>query len=1090
LRAYRVRARLVRALAIGAWLCGLGFAGISPQPLAAQEADPTEAPVLAVLPFRVHSAQPIGYLGQSLADLLRSRLEAGGRVRVIDAAFSEPPPEATGSETQDALLRRTARDLGADYVVTGSLTELAGRYSLDVRVTPAALGRESHTQVYTAGRDDELLGRVNRIADRVVEQVTVAAPATVIEVAVRGAAGSEAELREILETRSGEAYDPLTVRGDLASLRANPAVVSADAETVRDDAGVRVVFDLVLVDRARPDAEVPAEERIARLVVRGNQRIETAAIEARIASRAGARFDPARIADDIADVYALGFFRNVEVFTDTAPDGRVVIFDVEENPVIRQISISGNDNIESDEIRDVLTLTTGATLDYPLLYENRLRIEALYRAQGYYLADVEFEIDPLARSSVGIHFEVDEKEKLKLRSIEFTGNDHFDAGELTEGFQTKIWRFYSLATSWFDRSGTYSEPLFIQDLRGVEKKYTDAGFLQVEIGEPDVRPSEDGLTVVVPVNEGRRFRVGDLDVVGDSTVDIDALTRKLRLHQGDIFNRSHLTSDIEALTQHYQDRGFYFAQVTPLSNLSEATDEVDVTFDVRKGPLYFIRKIEIEGNTITVDPVVRREIPIAEGQLYSQRAIMLARSRVQRLGYFEEVDLQMEPTEEPDQLDVKVSVVERPTGSFSFGAGFSSQDGLVLNGSLSQSNLFGRGYVANVSVDFGGRTQRFFINLRDPYFLGSTFSLGTTVSRTNLRFDSFDQEQLGAEVVLGHALTEDNRTRGFLRYSFDLRRLADDTNVNAAALIFREFLQDTLSSSMAGLSIIQDTRDDFLAPSSGRQLVFNLEGAGLGGFSRFLRLEGRAAFYLGAPRWMPDRSSFVFVTRFGWAEPLNVLSDFDTLEVDPGDAFLLARSDQIQPLDALDEDLTLPLTERYFLGGLGRTPLRGFKARTVGPRRPILRRLGTGGPNGLGSVLAPIGVNEFGNCVDTPTSGNFGNGNGVCNDIDTTDIDEFADIDETDAIGGNKFISTSFEYRFPISETIGLQGVAFIDMGNAFDEREYNLFDVEEWRYGTGAGVQWFSPFGPLALVLGFPLDRLSFEKSPVFEFSVGGSSL
>jgi len=186
----------------------------------------------------------------------------------------------------------------------------------------------------------------------------------------------------------------------------------------------------------------------------------------------------------------------------------------------------------------------------------------------------------------------------------------------------------------------------------------------------------------------------------------------------------------------------------------------------------------------------------------------------------------------------------------------------------------------------------------------------------------------------------------------------------------------------------------------------------------------------------------------------------------------------------VDDDLTLPLTERYFLGGLGQFQLRGFKARSVGPRRPILRQVaGT-------SVFAPVGVDDSGNCQDGALGFTFGgNGNFECNQITDRKTKDFEDLKETDVIGGDKFSSASFEYRFPISETIGLQGVAFIDMGNAFDERDWNLFDVTEWRYGTGAGVQWFSPFGPLAVVLGFPLDRLSVEKSTVFEFSIGGSA-
>jgi outer membrane protein insertion porin family len=1045
---------------------------------------PAESPLVAVLTFRVHSAQPIDYLGESLADLLRARLEASGRVRILDAQATAAAEELRAAEVEDSGLRRVAQRLGVDHVVTGSLTELAGRYSLDIRVIPASVGAESFTQVFTAQRDEELLGRVNRIAERLIEHIAGAAPAVVTQVLVTGAPGFERVLREDLVTQPGQPYDPLDIRTDLASLRANPAVVSADAETERSEEGIVVRFDVVL---AGPSDEIPGlegVERIAELRVRGNRRIEAEAIRTRIASQPGGPFDPIQIARDIAEVHALGFFRDVRVLTEMGPDGPILVFEVEENPVVRQISITGNDNIDSDKIRDILTLTTGSTLDHPLLYENRLRIEALYRAEGYYLAEVSFAIEPLGEASVAIDFQVEENEKLKLRKGKFTGNDFFSDRELMENFQIKIWRFWSLATSWFDRSGTYSEPLFIQDLRSVEKKYTDAGFLQVDIGEPEVIANEEGITIVVDVSEGRRFRVGEINVAGDSTVDFDVLLGKLQLGEGEIFNRSHLTEDISTLTEHYQDRGFYFAQVTPLSNLSEATEVVDITFDVRKGPLYFIRNVEIEGNTITIDPVIRREIPAVEGQLYSQRAVMLARMRVERLGYFEEVDFQVEPTESPDQLDLKVSVVERPTGSFSFGAGYSSQDGLVLTGSLAQTNLFGRGYGANLSLDLGRRTQRFYLSLSDPYFMGTEFSLGTTISRTNINFDSFEQEQLGADVYLGHALSEDNRTRGFLRYSFNLRRLAEDTRIAGAAVIFREVLQDVISSSMTGLSVLQDTRDDRLAPTSGRRLALSLEGAGLFGFSKFVRLEARGAWYLGAPRFLPERSSFVFSTRLGWAEPLNVIGDFDTIIPTDDDRPLLV-DDQVKALAAIDADLTLPLTERYFLGGIGSFQLRGFKARSVGPRRPILKLSGNDG-----SVFSPIGYDEFnGVCDDTSTSGNFGNGNGVCNDINATEIDDFADLDETDVIGGNKFITTSFEYRFPVSETIGLQGVFFFDMGNAFDENHLNLFDVTEWRYGTGAGVQWFSPFGPLALVLGFPLDRLSVEKSPVFEFSIGGGA-
>jgi outer membrane protein insertion porin family len=1073
-------ARHLRRVLAGTWIpLALAVPWVAsaqaPAPAAAQPTPAAQPGArIAVLPFTVYSARDQARLGEEVAGDLRARLETFGSLRVLDAASSSAAA-ARITQGDEAALRETARSLGVDFVVSGTLTELAGRYNLDVRVTSAEPGQAGLTQVRTASSPDELATRIPRLAEAIVEHAVGAAPAIVAKVEIVGAAGFERELQARLATRPGLPYDAAAVRADLTTLRANPAVVSAEVSTNRIESGVEVRFDIVLADPSLRAPSVGEGEVIADVLVRGNRRIEADAIKARIASRPGQRFDPAQVSRDIAEVQALGFFRSVRVFSDASPQGRVLIFEVDENPVVRQISITGNDNIEGDKIRDALTLTTGSTLDYPLLYENRERVVGLYRAEGYYLAEVDFEIEPIGEASVGINFDVHEGEKLKLREIEFEGNEHFSSGELREGFQTKVWRPWSYATSWFDRSGTYSEPLFLQDLRNVERKYTDAGYLQVNLHEPEVVPSKDGLRVSVEVDEGRRFRVGTIDISGDPTADREALQGELKLEEGEIFNRSHLTDDIATLTQHYQDRGFYFAQVTPLSNLSETSEVVDVRFDVKKGPLYFIRRVEIAGNTTTVDPVIRREIPIVEGELYSQRKVMLARMRVERLGYFEEVDLKPQPTEHEDQLDLQVNIVERPTGSFSFGAGYSSQDGLVLQGSLSQTNLFGRGYAANISADLGGSTQRYFVNLQDNSFLGSTFSLGTTISRTTLNYEDFEQEQTGADIVLGHALTEDNRSRGFLRYSFSQRALDDDSNVDAAAVIFREILQNEVTTSLLGVSMVHDSRDDRFAPISGQRIGLSLEGAGLGGFSQFLRAEARASFFLGAPRWLLPRSTFVANFRTGWAVPFNQIGDFETVNVDPG-AFI---GDNVKPLDEIDEDIRLPLTERYFLGGLGNFGLRGFKARSVGPRRPILRQSedGTFAPTGVATSGPNAGTCQ--NFEDNPWGGN---GSGECNGIN-----KINDLDETDVIGGNKFITTSFEYRFPISETVGLQGVAFIDMGNAFEEEDYLMVDVTEWRYGTGAGVQWFSPFGPLAVVLGFPLDPLSVEDSPVFEFSVGG---
>jgi outer membrane protein assembly factor BamA len=254
------------------------------------------------------------------------------------------------------------------------------------------------------------------------------------------------------------------------------------------------------------------------------------------------------------------------------------------------------------------------------------------------------------------------------------------------------------------------------------------------------------------------------------------------------------------------------------------------------------------------------------------------------------------------------------------------------------------------------------------------------------------------------------------------------------------------------------------------------------------------------PDWMPDfvplkdRSSFSFSLRTGWALPFNDIGDWD---------FKFDTAGCLNPeqcaLDQIDDDLDLPLTERYFLGGLGTFQLRGFKARSVGPRRAVLYNTAA---SGQGPWFSPVGV-IGGVCVDRPVidpsdpdpppDGEFpesqGDNDGKCNSLDDQDIDDFDDLDETDVIGGNTFLAFSGEYRFPISEALGLVGILFLDVGNAFAENE-NPLDVGLWRYGTGFGALWFSPFGPLQAFVGFPLDKLEVEDALVFEFSVGGAPL
>jgi len=717
---------------------------------------------VVVLPFRLHSAESLGFLTGALDELLAERIEAGGQVSAIAwrglQEQSGMDIELVETDGSDAGMRRLAQRAEVDGVVSGSLTELAGRFSLDVRVTLAEPGAASTSLVLAAASDRELLDRLGELADRVAATVRGGIPDRVVEVIFDGADSLESELRAKLSIRRGAIFDAAKVEADRRVLSGDARIANVTIRSTSVEGGISLVYKVLLAERILgEEVRVGSEILVAEVVIRGNKRVEEDAIRARLRTEPGAIYDVGQVARDVRSIFEQGFFRNVQVLIEETQTGVRVIFDVEESPIVREIAVSGNDNLDGDKIKEALTLTTGSPLDYPLIRENADRVKALYRSEGYYLATVGFELEEIAPGSVAISFNIDEKEKLKLRKIEFVGNDAFSDTELSAGFSTKTWKFYSWATGWFDRTGTYSEPVFLRDLRLIEKKYADDGYVQSRVGEPEVIANEEGLFLEVQIYEGPQFSVGTLTVDGDETIDFEALRMKIRLDEGNIFNRSSLTADVETLEAHYTDRGFFFANVNPVTQTDQESLTVNVQFVVEKGPLYFVRNVDIHGNTRTIDKVIRREIRLVEGQLYSARALQVSNARIRRLGFFEDVAFEPNTTDDPSQLDLDVNVVERPTGAFSFGAGFSSADSFIFTASLSQSNLFGRGYGVNLSADIGGNSSRFFVSLTDPYFLGSTFSFSTTAFLTKVEFDDFEQDQRGVELSLSHPLTIDNR---------------------------------------------------------------------------------------------------------------------------------------------------------------------------------------------------------------------------------------------------------------------------------------------------------------------------------------------
>ncbi len=989
----------------------LAFA-LSPAPASAEPA----ARVAAIW-SELGDREPSGKRADSRLAALVRELGAVPGIEVVERGNGAGLLVASDRERQ--AFRSLASEVGADWLVVASHTAVADRHSVDVEV----LSADGRSILHAA-----LEGR--------------------------GTGGLASAVAE-------------------AARRAGAAIAASGAALAEPEAGLEASLLGVETD--------PGRKLVAEVRVEGNRRIEADAIRGVLATRAGEPLDSGRVAADVRRVYDLGFFRDVRVTAEDGPQGPIVVVRVQENPVIREVAITGNEGIDSEDIKEALTLSAGSTIDYPLLIENQQRIEALYQAKGYHLAKASYSVEPLAENAVSVNFEVVEGDKLRLVEVDFVGNEHFSDGQLLKGLETKPWRWYSPVSHFWDKSGLYADPLFGQDLNAVQRKYMDAGYIRVRLGEPEVTTDEDGLRVRVSVEEGARYRVGALEVAGDDSVDTDELRSLVGLQEGDVFSRSGLSADVDRLQGHYADRGYYFAKVTPRTRVNAESLTVDCVFEVEKGELVFIDRIEVAGNQRTRDDVVRRELSFVEGGLYSRLAVERSRARVQRLGFFEEVTIEPKPRDEAGRLGLGVNVVERPTGSFSFGAGFGSTDGFLINGAIRQDNLLGRGWGLSASLDLGSQAQAGYFRFFNPYLWGSLFSGSTTLSMTDRQYTDFDQKVQGLDFTLGYPLDE-GETKAFSSYQFSNREI-DNFESQAASLIQREAYQEQTTTSLISLSARRDTRDDIRFPRSGQITGAAIEWAGLGGWSNFVRAEARTTHWFPLQKWIGWDWTFMANTRVGWAVPMNSIGDFDLpgcSSADPGGgqqpctSFLAIPGVDAAGLADIDDELELPLSERYFLGGIGAFPVRGFKARSLGPRRGIIQP--TTFNNGE-VAFNPAGVVSGGGC-------NFGPGE--CNDLDDEDVSDFENLELTDVIGGNKMALVNFELQFPISEEFGLTGILFFDMGNAFAEND--SINPADLRLGTGAGAQWFSPFGPIVVYLGFPLDRLEDEDASVFEFSFGGS--
>jgi outer membrane protein insertion porin family len=627
---------------------------------------------------------------------------------------------------------------------------------------------------------------------------------------------------------------------------------------------------------------------IKSLIIGGNAMVEEATIRARIQSREGSAFDPEQITRDVRSIYELGFFENIQVDAVGFEGGLRITFNVIEKPIVRSISFEGNDKLSESDIREKLEFAVRSVYSADAAARIVRQIEEIYREKGFYSVVIESKTEPVGKGEVKLVFVIVEGEKFRIASVRFAGNEAFTDGQLRKVIQTKRRSIFSLLTG----SGRLVDEVLEEDRQRILNYYQDHGYLEARVANPQVviQKKENKLLVVIPLTEGEQYRLGSLDMSGDTIVPLEQVKEVIGSREGDIFRRSSFSKDLFTINQLYTEQGYAYVKVDYSSRLDTERRIIDVTLLVNKGSQARIGSIVITGNLATRDKVIRRNISFKEGDLFNSAELRKSRRKIMNLGFFESVNL-VPRMRQQDMIDIDIELKEKLTGAFSLGFGYSSEDLLSGQIRLSESNLLGRGQSLQLMAEYGSVRKSYSLSFGEPAVFDSRFSFGFKIYDTSKEYDEYDRESVGGRLTLGRSIGE--YYRGFLSLkheTVDISNIAED-----AGLIIRNQEGKATTNSVA-LTLTRDSRDNYFNPTRGNRTILYGEYAGgfLSGDNYFTKLTAESGQYF--PLWW----KLVFMTKVR----IGAIEGFDGREP--------------------------PISERFFVGGLN--SVRGFEPRSIGPK--------------------------------------------------------------------------------------------------------------------------------------------------------------
>ncbi len=771
--------------------------------------------------------------------------------------------------------------------------------------------------------------------------------------------------------------------------------------------------------------------------VDGLQRISSGTVFTYLPVERGETIDDTKVGDTIRALYKTGFFEDVQLDR----QGDILVVTVKERPSINKLTVTGNKDIKSEQLLKGLSdigLSEGGTFDRLSLDRVTQELRRQYNDRGKYTVEITPTVSPLDRNRVDIAIAIKEGKAAKIRHINLVGTETFPSEAILDTWESREHNW----ASWYRRDDQYSKEKLSGDLEKLNSWYLDRGYVDFSIDSTQVSISPDkrDMFITAGVTEGEQYKISEIKVTGDTILPQEDVEKMVFQKEGDTFSRALLEFSADAITNTLSNIGYAFAKVNPIPTTNRADRTVAINMQVVPGPRVSVRRIVFKGNTRTSDEVLRREMRQFENSWYSQAAIDRSKIRLQRLGYFETVEVETPAvTGSNDLVDVVYNVKETTSGSFVFGLGYSQSYGMTTSVQLSQNNFLGGGNRVSVEASRSSYMQRYGFSYMNPYFTDDGVSLGYNLSWRELDYSDYNTAQYNstngaAQMVFGVPITENDTVS--LMFGIDSNQITTYQGSTPQSII--DYIDAmgtrTFHAWRTELGWARDTRNDYFMPTRGTYQRVGLETTLPGSTAEYYKLNYQISKY-----W-PIIPALVINTRlelgYGDSYGDDKVRDICWNEIPATDT----TSATTQVVDCATNPTAnhrqvrasgLPFYEHFYAGGTN--SVRGFEDNTLGPRSEPIAGYYNGQP--LGGSLKTVG---------------------------------------------------SIEAYFPkLFDSPSARVSAFLDVGNVYNGTDN--FKAKELRASAGVALLWRAPVGPISISYAIPLRKQEGDEIERLQFTFGG---